>query len=86
MYEDASLDRPVRRVLIPYLDTTFAGPADIEAHSATIRVNRSLNGTNAGSLAVNDYVMIGEDSIRKVLKVTPSTDTVDDVTLDKPLL
>lgn len=84
MYEDSSLDRPVRRVLIPYLDTTFAGSADIEAHSDTIRVNRSLNGTTADSLAVNDYVMIGEHSVRKVLKATPSTDTVDDVTLDRP--
>ena len=84
MYEDASLDRPVRRVLIPYLDTTFAGSADIEAHSATIRVNRSLNGTNVDSLAVNEYVMIGEHSVRKVLSVTPDTDTMDDVTLDRP--
>lgn len=94
MYEDASLDRPVRRVLIPYLDTTFAGSAEIEAHSATIRVNRSLNGTNVDSLAVNDYVMIvepgmiGEHSVRKALKVTSSTDEnmnmVDEVTLDRP--
>ena len=86
MYEDASLDRPVRRVLIPYVDTTFAGSADIEAHSDTIRVNRSLNGTNVDSLAVNDYVMIGEHSVRKVLSVTPNTDTVDDVTPRQAIL
>ena len=85
MYEDESLDRPVRRVLIPHLDTTFAGSADIEAHSATIKIK-------TGALAANDYVMIGtmgESSVHKALKVTPATDTVDgitmdDVTLDRP--
>ena len=77
MYEDASLDRPVRRVLIPYLDTTLVGEADIEAHSDTIRIK-------TGSLAVNDYVMIREHSVRKVLKVTPSMNMMDDVTLDRP--
>lgn len=82
MYEDSSLDRPVRRVLIPYLDTTVVGSADIEAHSARIRIDKISAGTE--SLAVNDYVMIGEHGVRKVLKATPSTDTVDDVTLDRP--
>ena len=80
MYEDESLDRPVRRVLIPYLDTTPIGRADIKAHSATIKIK-------TGALAVNDYVMIGtlgEYSVRKVLKVAQSTDTEDDVTLDRP--
>ena len=77
MYEDSSLDRPVRRVLIPYVDTTLAGSAGIEAHSSMITIN-------TGALAVNDYVMIGEHSVRKVLSVTPSSDTMDDVTLDEP--
>ena len=85
MYEDASLDRPVRRVLIPYLDTTPIGRAAVEAHSAVIKIKTE-------ALTANDYVMIGtmgESSVHKVLKVTPSTDTVsgitvDDVTLDRP--
>ena len=82
VYEDASLDQPIRRVLIPYLDTTFAGVADIEAHSDTISIDKLSADTE--SLSVNDYVMIGEHSVRKVLSVTPSTNTVDDVTLDRP--
>ena len=83
MYEDDSLNRPVRRVLIPFLDTTFVGRADIEAHSNTIRVVRT--NTNADSLAVNDYVMVDGYSVRKALKVAPTTNTmVDNVTLDRP--
>ena len=81
MYEDASLDRPVRRVLIPYLDTTPVGRAEIEAHSDMIKIETE-------ALAVADYVMIGERSVRKVLNVTTSTDEnmnmVDEVTLDRP--
>ena len=82
MYEDSSLDRPVRRVLIPYVDTTFAGSTDIEAHSAKIRIDKISAETD--SLAPNDYVMIGEHSVRKVLKVAAFTNTMDDVALDRP--
>ncbi len=85
MYEDASLDRPVRRVLIPYVDTTFASSADIEAHSNIITIK-------TGALTVNDYIMMIDEhgidahGVRKVLKVTPSTsmNMMDVVKLDRP--
>ena len=90
MYEDDRLNQPVRRVLIPYLDTTFVVRtnyvvlADIEAHSNTITI--TVTPTETLALAVNDYVIVGEYAVRKVLEITaptaPDTDYV--VTLDKP--
>ena len=90
MYEDDRLNQPVRRVLIPYLDTTFVVRmnyvvlADIEAHSNTITI--TVTPTETLTLAVNDYVMVGEYTVRKVLEITaptaPDTDYV--VALDRP--
>ena len=82
MYDNPSLDQPVRRVLIPYLDAEPIGCSDFKAHSATISVK-------AGGLSVGDYVMVGGHSVRRALKVTPPPDPTetgaeDVVLLDKP--
>ena len=82
MYDNPSLDQPVRRVLIPYLDADPSGCSDFQAHSAAISVK-------AGMLSVGDYVIVGGHTVRRALKVTPPPDPTetgaeDVVLLDKP--
>lgn len=79
--EDDSLDAPVRRVLIPHLDMTLVGYTDVKAHSAEIRpvLYRVPQ--------VNDYVAIGDETVRKVVAVvtaTPPASTMTDWYLEVP--
>ena len=65
--DDDSLDVPVRRVLIPELDASESlGMTAIKVHSDEIMAD-------ADTLTVNDYVMVGEENVRKVTKVVEPT-------------
>ena len=71
------LDTPIRRVLIPSIDATMIGTGDIGAHTATI-TNTSSGVTS--SLSAGDYVLIGQNTVRKVESVNGN----NTVTLDIP--
>ena len=91
---DSDLNVPVRRVVIPGLDTTLVDDSvGTAAHSDEVMVNvdmaTSYTTTTSGDntvvdkhtqaitskLKAGDYVMIGENTVRKVSEVTPATST-----------
>ena len=77
MLFDDDLDQPIKRVVIPSIDATMIGTGDVAAHSATIS-NASSSVT--ASLSAGDYVLIGQNTVRKV----ESVDGNSSVTLDNP--
>ena len=76
MLTDDGLDTPIRRVLIPSIDTTRVGTGDVKAHTADI-TNASVSGLDA-----DDYILIGMNTVRKVESIT-SDDSGTTITVDK---
>ena len=75
MLSEDDLDIPIRRVLIPSIDATAIGTGDVGAHTATI--SNASSGV-AASLSAGDYVLIGQNTVRKVESVNGnSTVTLD---------
>ncbi len=64
--EDDSLNVPIRRVLIPELDASPDGVANVTAHSDMVY-------SSAANVGDNDHVMIGMHNVRKVMDVTVAT-------------
>ncbi len=77
MLSEDDLDRPIKRVLIPSIDATMIGTGDIDAHTAT--VSNASSGVTS-SLGVGDFVLIGQNTVRKVESVSGNST----VTLDVP--
>lgn len=77
MLSEDDLDVPIKRVLIPSIDATVIGTGDVGAHTATIS-NASSDVTS--SLDAGDYVLIGQNTVRKVESVNGNSR----VTLDIP--
>ena len=77
MLSEEDLDVPIRRVLIPSIDATMIGTGDVGSHTATI--SNASSGV-AASLSSGDYVLIGQNTVRKVESVSGN----NAVTLDNP--
>ncbi len=77
MLSEDDLDVPIKRVLIPSIDATAIGTGDVGAHTATISNARS---SVSASLTAGDYVLIGQNTVRKVESVNGNST----VTLDVP--
>ena len=73
----SDLDQPIKRVLIPGIDSTMIGRGDVGAHTATI-IGASSGVTS--SLSVGDYVLIGRNTVREVESVSGDST----VTLGQP--
>ena len=74
--DDSDLDAPVRRVLIPFIDTLDVGDGNIERNGNVITITYA--SANAHDLATttglqtvqrDDLVMVGYETLRKVSKV-----------------
>ena len=65
------LDVRVKRVLLPMVDGNMEGTARTEAHSAmlTVTLNVATEDDPVGLIEKNDYLMVGDNYVRKVTKV-----------------
>ena len=76
MLSDDGLDVPVKRVLIPSIDSRNVGSGDVNAHSD------SITDATVSGLSGDDYILIGANTVRKVESVT-TTDGNTTIAVDK---